>query len=74
MSTLGLYTRRWHDAAARRLAAVMRWPLRCNEPDSREVLAMVKLATGGEALWLTRCRVVRSLDMTGMAIARGQRR
>lgn len=64
----------WHDAAAERLAVVVRWPLRCNEFGEREALAMVKRFTGGEPMWLTRCRVVRALDMTGRAIARGHQR
>lgn len=74
MNTLRMMTKRWHDAAARRLSAVMRWPQRCNDPSERKVLLLVKQATQGEPLWLTRCRVVRALDMTGHAIARGHQR
>lgn len=61
----------WSIVAARRLAAVIRWPSRCNDPLENWILQQVKRSTGGEALWMTRARVERSLAMTGHAIARG---
>jgi hypothetical protein len=68
----GLMTMRWRTQAAERMRIVWAWPSRCNELREREVLAMVKRLTCGEAIWITRSRIMKSLLQTGHAIAWGR--